>query len=56
MYVNGEEIQVNDAKYLGVYLDENLNWFSHLEKLHLKVMSKLAVLRRLSKFLPKHIL
>ena len=57
LFMDGEEIQqVNDTKYLGIYLDENINWFAHLQKLHVKVMSKLAVLRRLSKFLPKNIL
>ena len=55
--LNGEEIkQVHDTKYLGIQLDENINWESHLEKLHCRIMSKLAVLRRLSKFLPKKML
>ena len=55
--MNGQEIQqVNDTKYLGVYLDENLTWLSHFEKLYVKVMSKLAILRQLSKILSKHII
>ena len=34
VYMNGEEIQqINDTKYLGVYLDENINWLSSFRKI-----------------------
>ena len=37
-------------------VDDKLNWYTHLKNLHVRVMGKLAVLRRLSKILPKDIL
>ena len=55
--LDGCEInQVDEIKYLGVIVDDKLNWYKQIEKLYAKVMGKLAVLRRLSKFLPKSIL
>ena len=55
--LDGHEIkQVDCVKYLGVHVDNDLTWDTHMEKLHTKVMGKLAVLRRLSKFLPRQTL
>ena len=55
--LDGCEItQVDCIKYLGVHVDKDLTWYTHVGKLHKNVMGKLAVLRRLSKFLPRQTL
>ena len=54
--LGGQKInQVNHVKYLGIDVDDKLNWYTHLKNLHVRVMGKLAVLRRLSKILTKDI-
>ena len=46
--------RVQNFKYLGVVIDENLSWKSHIEKLQLKVSQRLGILRRIKHLLPKH--
>ena len=43
-----ERVQV--FKYLGVYMDINLNWHTHVEKLSKKISSKIGILRRVKPF------
>ena len=44
--------QVSTAKSLGVYIDENLSWGSHIEKLIKKVASGVGALKRIRSFVP----
>ena len=44
-----ERVQV--FKYLGVYMDINLNWHTHVEKKSKKISSKIGSLRRVKPFL-----
>ena len=44
---------VNDFKYLGVLLDPTLSWKDHVEYIDNKVSSRLGMLRRARKVLPK---
>ena len=44
-----ERVQV--FKYLGVYIDTNLNWHTHVEIFSKKISSKIGILRRLKSFL-----
>ena len=44
--------QVSTAKSLGVYVDENLSWGSHIEKLIKKVASGVGALKRIRSFVP----
>jgi len=40
IYIDGKAIQkVNQTKFLGVYIDEHLNWNSHVQHLSLKLAS-----------------
>ena len=39
--------RVKTSKYLGVTLDTNLSWTSHVDKLHSKVSSRIGVLKRI---------
>ena len=44
-----ERVQV--FKYLGVYMDINLNWHTHVEIFSKKISSKIGILRRVKPFL-----
>ena len=44
-----ERVQV--FKYLGVYMDLNLNWHTHVEFFKKKISSKIGILRRVKPFL-----
>ena len=45
--------RVNKLKYLGVLLDNTLSWKDHIEYIGNKILSRLGVLRRARKVLPK---
>ena len=45
--------RVNKFKYLGVLLDNNLSWKEHIEYISNKISSRLGILRRARKVLPK---
>ena len=51
---DSELISSNSAKFLGVWIDNNLNWNEHLKQLVLKLKRNLGLLRNSKKFLPKH--
>jgi len=42
--------KVNETKFLGLHLDENLNWTQHIIKLKNKISSGIFVLRYLARF------
>ena len=44
-----ERVQV--FKYLGVHMDVNLNWHTHVEKIAKKISSKIGILRRVKPYL-----
>ena len=48
--------QVRCFKFLGVYINDTLTWYDHIDKLCSKVTRSLHLLRRLSWFLPKNLL
>lgn len=50
--VDGTEYQrTGTFKYLGLYLDSNLNWNNHVDHISKKIAAAIAILRKLS-FLP----
>jgi hypothetical protein len=52
---DGEPItQVKSERVLGVYIDNHLTWSTHIEKLHQKLLKRIAVLARVRKYVPKH--
>ena len=52
---NGHNIErVNKFKYLGVVVDQNLSWKDHIEYIGKKISSRLGMLRRARKVLPRH--
>ena len=48
--------KVNKIKFLGVIIDEKLNWKSHIELITTRVSRGIGILNKASKFLPTHIL
>ena len=43
---------VNDFNYLGIILDKNLNWKSHVEALSKKISKTVGIMNRLKNFIP----
>ena len=51
--INGTPIkQVSQAKSLGVYVDENLSWTTHINEITKKIASGIGALKRLRPFVP----
>jgi hypothetical protein len=44
--------QVSQTKSLGVYIDENLSWNVHINKLSKKIASGIGALKRIRSFVP----
>ena len=44
--------KVNKVKFLGVIIDENLNWEGHVEHLTQKLNSSIVMIKRIIKFIP----
>ena len=45
--------QVSSAKSLGVYVNENLTWHSHIDKLCKKIASAIGAIKRVKPFVPR---
>ena len=45
--------QVPSVKSLGIYIDENLTWHSHIEKLCKKIASTIGAITRVKPFVPQ---
>ena len=51
--IDGNEIkQVDKQKLLGVYIDENLLWTTHIDYLCSKISTKISLLKQLSTYVP----
>ena len=54
LFINGLKIKKTDkARYLGIIIDENLNWNMHIEYLQQKLNSCIITIKRIKKFIPK---
>jgi exonuclease III len=57
LILNGVNLQkVKSTKFLGIYIDENLNWKSHVDVVSSKISKTIGIMNRLRFFLPKNIL
>ncbi len=53
IHINNEPLrQVSVAKYLGMYIDENLRWDHHIDTLVKKILYKIGILRSLRNIVP----
>ena len=51
--INGTAVnQVSTSKSLGVFIDANLTWGSHFERLAKKIASGIAAIKRVRQFVP----
>ena len=54
LYLNGSKIkQTNMARYLGIIIDENLDWDGHIEYLQQKLNGSIITIKRIKKFIPQ---
>jgi len=54
LHLNGAEIKrKTSTKCLGIYVDENLTWKTHIEHIVTKISAGLFVLRKLKTVLPQ---
>ena len=57
LLVNGTVIEyVNNFNFLGITLNNHLNWDSHINKVAHKISRTTGILNKLKQFLPQHIL
>ena len=55
LYINGQKIKKTDhVRYLGIIIDENLDWNMHIEYLQQKLNSCIITIKRIKKFIPKN--
>ena len=54
----GEETipQVKCTKFLGIWIDQDLNWLTHFQKVNLKIQNNIMLLNRLKNVLTTHAL
>ncbi len=50
--MNPSKRYVSIAKYLGMYIDENLKWDEHINVIIPKISAKIDILRSLRKIVP----
>ncbi len=51
--IDGEPInRVSVAKYVGMYIDENLKWDAYIDNIISKISTKISILRSLRKLVP----
>ena len=57
LHINDELIKrSNSIKFLGVYIDEEMKWKSHVNNVLNKISKNIGVINRLKEFIPKNIL
>ena len=57
IYINNALINYTDNfNLLGVYIDSDLSWKTHISHLAKKISSKIGLIKRLKPFLPNHII
>ena len=53
LYINGNKIKKSDrARFLGIIIDDNLNWDAHYEHIQQKLNSCIIIIKRIKKFIP----
>ena len=54
LFVHNNKIKkTNMARFLGIVIDEDLNWDGHLEHLEQKLKSSIITIKRIKKFIPQ---
>jgi hypothetical protein len=54
LYVNGKKLKIVDkTRFLGVIIDDKLNWDHHIEYLEKKMLSTIVLVKRIRKIVPE---
>ena len=54
LHIDSQPIsQVSNTKFLGVYIDENLSWQTHIDHISMKIARGIGILRKARQFLNK---
>ena len=54
LFINNHKVKkTNQARFLGIIIDENMNWEGHLENLEQKLNSAIITIKRIKKFIPQ---
>ena len=48
--------EVNNTKFLGLYIDQSLTWTNHITHISSKISKNIGIIKRLSKIVPHHVL
>ena len=57
IWANGNQIdEVQEFNFLGITIDQNINWTLHIRKISIKISRVIGVLRKLKRIFPQHIL
>ena len=57
IHINGQPIErVTEFNFLGLIIDQHLNWEAHIQKTSNKISRALGIMYRLKRFLPRNIL
>lgn len=57
IYINNERLaEAQSVKYLGVLIDNNLNWKTHIQHTNVKISKSIGILSRLRHFVGKDVL
>src|ERR1043165_9680333 len=48
--------QVSTTKFLGIYIDQYLNWSEHIKIISMKIAKNAGILNRLASYVPKQVL
>ena len=48
--------EVSSAKYLGVYIDNKLQWNTHISNIKLRLSKGISILAKIRHFVPKAVL
>ena len=51
LFINGVKIKINGVKFLGVMVDENLTWKTHIELAENKISKSVGILFKASRYL-----
>ena len=57
IWANGNQIdEVQEYNFLGITIDQNITWTPHIQKISIKILRVIGVLRKLKRIFPQHLL
>ena len=57
IWANGNQIdEVQEFNFLGITIDQNITWTPHIQKISIKILRVIGVLRKMKRIFPQYIL